>query len=103
MKEKSKRFKVKLNEFHQKVVVKRRKTTLKKKVRDMARLFEKLKKGGLAIDPIKFEEYERLKNQFETESKQKKKNEKIDKKYQKYKFFELKKLSRAENRTINLI
>lgn len=45
-----KNIKTKINSFHQKVIKKERPVSLKKKLRDMERLIEKLKENNVEID-----------------------------------------------------
>ena len=59
-----------------------------------------MKLTNSAIDPEKEKELEQLKIDHEKRKKNQEIKLSIDKKYQKYKFFELKKLSKIEKRTL---
>lgn len=50
-----------LNKFHQLKQKRKRKTTPKKRIRDLERLLEKMKETNSAIDPLKEKELEQLK------------------------------------------
>ena len=86
-----------LNKYHQQVYKKRRKVTLKKKVRDMRRLFAKISKSGQKISPEKKMELDNLVLKLEEQER----SIRYEKKYQKYKFYDLKKLEKNKKKLIN--
>ena len=88
--------KLALNKFHQLKQKRKRKSTPKKRIRDLERLIEKMKHTNSIVDPQKEQELEKLKNDHEKHKKSQEIKQSIDKKYQKFKFFELKKLSKME-------
>ena len=95
--------KSKLNEFHSKKKFKNRGTSLKKKVRDMQRLMNKLKENNTEIDPSKEQELQIMEQELKKKEKKEQILDKIDRKYQKFKFFELKKLSKMEKRVLDAL
>ena len=92
------RNKLYLNKYHQQVYKKKRKVTLKKKVRDMRRLFTKIEKSGQSIDPLKKRELDELARRLEIQERE----IQYAKKYQKYKFYDLKKLNKMKRKFVNL-
>lgn len=88
--------KLDLNQFHQLKRRRKRTVSAKKQIRDMERLMDKLRASNQPIDEAKLQELNQMKLQQSKKEKSQEIKTGIDKKYQKFKFFEMKKLNRME-------